>query len=605
MRAKPADFRPLDYDLPMNFWFRCLVLSLSTASAGAQTAPAPMPGSSSTGMAEPASSSAPADKTLPSALDAVLFYQLLLGELQALGGEQGTGFSLILDAARKTKDPVLFQRAVDLALQSRSGEAALQAARTWKQVIPGSAEANRYILQILLALNKVEEAGVALKSVLANLPAGEQTGAIVSVPRLFGRVNDKLLAANTVEAALSQAIVNPTTQASAWTTIGRMRRDAGQNKAAAQAAQKGHAADNNAQGPVMLAMSLLDKEPDEVLPLLRTYMLGTVNPELRLAFARSLISQQDYAAAQEQLKRLQKEHPDFAPSWLFSGLLLVDLEQTEQADKDLRSFVSLAANTSDPELQNGLAEAYFALSQLAQKRGQSAQAEAWLGKISPQTDPVKLGLRRAHLLAEQGKQAAARTLLETIQTQTPEQARQKTLALSMFLREQKAYQEAFDLVSKALKTGPDHELQSELAMTAERLGKYDVMELVLRNMIGTKPNDAHAYNALGFSLADRNIRLAEARQLIEQAVALAPNDPFIRDSLAWVLFRQGDLPKARELLESAFKSKPDPEIAAHLGEVLWVMGQTAQAGTIWREGLQLKPDNETLRETLLRFKFKP
>ena len=605
MGAKPADLRPLDYDLPMNFWFRCLVLSLCTASAVAQTAPAPMPGSSSTGMAEPASSSAPAVTSLPSALDAVLFYQLLLGELQALGGEQGTGFSLILDAARKTKDPALFQRAVDLALQSRSGEAALQAARTWKQVIPSSAEANRYILQILLALNKVEEAGVALKSVLANLPAAEQAEAIVSVPRLFGRVNDKLLAANTVEAALSQAIVNPATQASAWTTIGRMRRDAGQNKAAAQAAQKGHAADNKAQGPVMLAISLLDKEPDEVLPLLRIYMLDAVNPELRLAFARSLISQQDYAAAQEQLKRLQKEHPDFAPSWLFSGLLLVDLEQTEQADKDLRSFVSLAANTSDSELENGLAEAYFALSQLAQKRGQSALAEEWLGKISPQTDPVKLGLRRANILAEQGKLAAARTLLETLQTQTPEQARQKTLALSMFLREQKAYQEAFDLVSKALNAGPDHELQSELAMSAERLGKFDVMELVLRKMIGTKPNDAHAYNALGFSLADRNIRLAEARQLIEQAVALAPNDPFIRDSLAWVLFRQGDLQKARELLESAFKSKPDPEIAAHLGEVLWVMGQTAQAGTIWREGLQLKPDNETLRETLLRFKFKP
>jgi len=605
MGAKPTDLRPLDYDLTMNFWFRCLVLSLCAASAGAQTAPAAIPGASPSGKTDSAAALAEAGKSSPSALDAVLFYQLLLGELQALGGEHGTGFSLILDAARKTKDPALFQRAVDLALQSRSGEAALQAARTWKQVIPTSAEANRYILQILLALNKVEEAGLVLKSVLANLPADEQNGAIVSVPRLFGRVNDKLLAANTVEAALSQAIINPSTQASAWTTIGRMRRDAGQNKAAAQAAQKGHAADSSAQGPVMLAMSLLDKEPDEVLPMLRIYMLSAVNPELRLAFARSLVSQQDYAAAQEQLIRLQKEHPEFAPSWLFSGLLLGDLEKTDQATKDLSRFIQLAVNTSDPELQNGLAEAYFALSQLAQKRGQTTQAEEWLSKISPQTDPVKLGLRRAYLLAEQGKLAAARTLLENIQTQTPEQARQKTLALSMFLRERKAYQEAFELVSKALKAGPDHELQSELAMTAERLGKFDIMELVLRDMIGAKPKDAHAYNALGFSLADRNIRLPEARQLIEQAVALAPNDPFIRDSLAWVMFRQGDLQKARELLESAFKARPDPEIAAHLGEVLWVMGQTTQAGTIWREGLQLKPDNETLRETLLRFQFKP
>jgi len=115
----------------------------------------------------------------------VLFYQLLLGELYVQGGESGTGFSLLLDAARKSKDAALFQRAVELALQSRSGEAALQAARTWKQVLPNASEANRYILQILLALNKVEEAGQTLKSTLAGLPIEEQSSAIASVPRIF------------------------------------------------------------------------------------------------------------------------------------------------------------------------------------------------------------------------------------------------------------------------------------------------------------------------------------------------------------------------------------------------------------------------------------
>ncbi len=551
------------------------------------------------------SQASPTPASKASALDAVMFYQLLLGELNAQNGESNTGFALILDAARKSKEPELFQRAVDLALQSRAGEAALQAARTWKQVIPASQDANRYLLQILLALNKVEEAGSTLKATLNSLPLEELPTAIASVPRIFGRINDKLLAANTVEAALANALTQPGSQASAWTTIGRMRRDAGQSRAAAQAAQKGHAADNKAQGPVMLAMSLLEKEPDVVKPLILSYMTGAANPELRLAYARTLISQQQNSAALDQLIKLNQDNPEFVPGWLFSGLLLVDLDQYALAEKSLLRFVTLAASSQDPELLSGLSDAYFSLSQIAQKQGRIKEAEDFLSKIPAQSDPVKVGLRRANLLAEQGKLPQARQLIENIQTSNPEQNRQKTLALSMFLRENKEYQAAYDLLSQSLKAGPDYELQSELAMAAERLAKFDVMELLLRDMISAKPKDAHAFNALGFSFADRNIRLPEAKQLIEQAVALAPNDPFIRDSLAWVAFRQGDHVLALQLLESAYKAKPDAEIAAHLGEVLWVTGKTIEASTIWREGLLLKSDNETLRETLKRFNFKP
>ena len=217
-----------------------------------------------------------------------------------------------MDAARKTKDEALYQRATELALQSRSGEAALQAARSWKSSLPESQEANRYILQILLALNKVEEAGQTLKSTLAGLPIEEQSSAIASVPRIFSRVNDKLLALNAVESALAQALTQPRTQASAWTTMGRMRRDIGQHKAAAIAAQKGHAADNQANGPILLALSLLDKEAELVQPLLLSYMSGPALPELRLAYARALISLQNNAAALAQLQKLNQENPELA-----------------------------------------------------------------------------------------------------------------------------------------------------------------------------------------------------------------------------------------------------------------------------------------------------
>jgi Flp pilus assembly protein TadD len=146
---------------------------------------------------------------------------------------------------------------------------------------------------------------------------------------------------------------------------------------------------------------------------------------------------------------------------------------------------------------------------------------------------------------------------------------------------------------------------SEMALVNEKLKRFDEMESLLRDLIKLKPEDPQAFNALGYSLADRNIRLGEARQLITQALQLAPEDAYIQDSLGWVAFRQGQYAEALKILQAAYKTRPDAEIAAHLGEVLWVMGQRQEAGAIWREGLLLKADNDTLVETLKRFEFKP
>jgi Flp pilus assembly protein TadD len=142
-------------------------------------------------------------------------------------------------------------------------------------------------------------------------------------------------------------------------------------------------------------------------------------------------------------------------------------------------------------------------------------------------------------------------------------------------------------------------------MSAERANLMDEMERLLRRVMTLKPDHAHAYNALGYSMADRNMRLPEARQLIEKAVALAPKDAYIRDSLGWVAFREGNLAKAKEVLQSAYQQQPDAEIAAHLGEVLWTMGEKDQAIKIWREGLLLANDNETLQATLRRLRVTP
>jgi tetratricopeptide (TPR) repeat protein len=573
----------------MKFWFRLAVLSSLAVGAWAQP-------------------TAPKAETPPksSALDAALFYQILLGELSTRQGSPGSGFSIMLDAARKTRDPALFQRSVDMALQARSGEAALQAAQTWKREIPSAVEASRYVLQILLALNRVDEAGKALAVSINELPLDEQPGAIASVPRLFGVVKDKALAADVVEKALAKAFTQKTTAAPAWTTTGRMRREAGQISRAMEAASQGHAADPKASGPLVLAMSLLVDASSSLKPMVDVAMKTDVSPELRLAYARTLVSLQLVPDALAQLVQLNDKHPAFADGWLIHGLVLQENAQLQEAEKRLEQYVRLVSNNKTPEQQAGLAEALMSLAQIAQKNRQLDRANQWLAQMPAGADPIKLASRQADVLAQQGRLDEARQVLAQVKPTNAEQALRKVLAQSFWLREHKDTPAAYVLVRAALDKQPNNtELLTELSMVCEKLKRFEEMEALLRQLMALAPQEAHAFNALGYSLADRNIRLDEALQLIEKAVALAPQDAYIQDSLGWVKFRRGENAEALAILKAAYKAKPDAEIAAHLGEVLWVMGQQREAGTFWREGLLLKADNDTLVETLKRFNFKP
>ena len=587
----------LDYDEGMKFWFRLAVISSCVWSAWAQ------PASISGTLTSAADASPAAHK---SALDAALFYQLLVGELSVRSGSPGSGFSIILDAARKTRDPALFQRAVDLALQSRSGDAALQAAQAWKKALPKATEANRYLLQILLALNKINEAGQALATSIADLPESEKNSAIASVPRVFARVIDKKMAADTVEKALSASLQKTTTAATSWTTIGRMRREAGQLSLAIEATRRGLAADPLAPGPIILALSLAGAAPTDMAPLLAQAMQADVDPELRLGYARHLIGLPQSAQALHQLSRLNKDHPNFADGWMVHGLFLQEIGKWAEAEQYLLRYIELTPSSNNNGQTSGLAEALMALAQIAQRQGQLKQAEQWLAQVPGNADPIKLASRQADLLSRQGRIEEAQQVLASIPTSNAEQATRKVLAQSMWLRDHQKASEAYRLVKQALSEQVQNtDLMAELAMLSEKLKRFDEMESLLRELMQRKPDDPHAFNALGYSLADRNTRLDEARQLITQALTLAPKDAYIQDSLGWVVYRQGQHAEALQILRTAYKARPDAEIAAHLGEVLWVMGQRQEATDIWREGLLLKSDNETLQETLRRFQFKP
>jgi tetratricopeptide (TPR) repeat protein len=231
--------------------------------------------------------------------------------------------------------------------------------------------------------------------------------------------------------------------------------------------------------------------------------------------------------------------------------------------------------------------------------------EAWLARIESPEELLNAQVRRAGMLARQGRVDEARQLIRSQPEKTVAEARLKLNAEVQLLREAKLYQAAYNLISDSLNRFPgDPDLTYDLAMMAEKIGKFDEMERLLRGVIASKPDYQHAYNALGYSLAERNLRLPEARQLIKKALEFAPDDPFITDSLGWVEFKSGNLPEALRILQGAYKARPDAEIAAHLGEVMWVMGRREQAMTVWREGLALSPDNDTLRDTLKRLRVK-
>lgn len=538
----------------------------------------------------------------PSAMDGELFYQLLLGELNARGSEPGAGYALILDAARKTNDPKLYQRAVEIAFQSRSGDAALQAARAWREAQPTSREANRMLMQILIALNRLAESAEPLRADIALTPPGERNIAISLVPRHFARAADRKLAAGVVEQALSGYLNQASTAAAAWTTVGRMRLSASDPAGALEAARRGQALNPRAEGPALLALELMDPKTPQAEAIVRRYLEGEPIPELRMGYARALLDAQRYAEAAGQLQIVTTSRPTFAEAWLVLGTLQVQDNQLTQAEASLKRYVELANEQSaTDERSRGLAQAYLSLAQIAERRRDFVAAEAWLDRIDNAQALVGAQNRRASILARQGRLDEARKLLQALPARNAADARLKLTAEVQLLRDNKQYQAAYDLLAAAIARDPkDTELIYDQGMLAEKLGRLDEMERLLRQIIAARPDYHHAYNALGYSLAERNVRLPEARQLIQKALEYAPGDPFITDSLGWVEFRMGNKAEALRILEGAYKARPDAEIAAHLGEVLWSTGQRDRAQAIWKEGLLLNAENETLLETLKR-----
>ena len=558
---------------------------------------------------KPASEPAPQ----PSALTADLFYEILMGEMTARSGDPGSGYALVLDAARRLRDGKLFQRAVEIALQSRSGDAALAAARAWQEALPTSRDARRIELQILIALNRIGETVEPLRAEVAATSQIERPLLMAVIARNYSRASDKKLAASVVERALVDELKSPTTGGLAWATVGRLRLNAGDNSGALEAARKGQEVDPASDAPPALALELIDPSQPLAEPIVTRYLASNTKatPDLRIAYARALVENRRYNDAQTQLQALTTARPELAEPWLLLGSLQMQAKQDSAAETSFKRYIELSSSqankdTDAADRKRGVTQAYLALSQLAERRKDLAGAERWLSRIDSTEDLTLAQTRRAGLLARQGKLPQAREIIRALPERTADDKKQKFLAEVQLLRDAKQYQAAYDMLAQASAAAPDDgDLVYDQAMVAEKLNRLDDMERLLRRLIQLKPESQNAYNALGYSFADRKIRLDEARTLIQKAVQLAPEDPFIADSLGWVEFRLGNTAEAIRILEAAYKTRPDPEIGAHFGEVLWSIGQKDRAVTIWKEALLSDAENETLQETLKRLRVKP
>ena len=576
-------------------WTAALAAALLTASATAGTRPV-------AAIHKTPRPSTTQEESRTAAQDAEIFYEILLGEITTRSGDPSSGYALMLEAARTSNDENIYKRAADIALQARSGEAALAAANAWKDAWPQSREANRYVLQLLVALNRIADTAAPLQQELLLTKAQAKATAFQALPQLYRRASDKALAASVVQQALASDLKHPDTGAAAWATVGRMRILANDKKGALEAAHRAQKFDPNYEGTALLALELMEVGEAEVAPIARQYFDGQPLPALRLIYARVLVDLQRPAESLAQLQAATRENPSLAEGWLMQAMLQIQNKALDQAEIALQQFTAAAqASATDSANIPGMTQAYLLYAQIAEAQGNFEAAEGWLQRVNNPSDVFNAQIRRAALWARQGELTRARGLLHTLQTTSTEEERVKWMAEVQFLRDAGKYNQALALQAQAVAQFPnDNDLLYDQAMLADRAGQQQTMERLLRQLIARQPDYHHAYNALGYSLAERGVRLQEAKELIEKALTYAPDDPFITDSLGWVEFRLGNHAQALLLLERAFEKRQDADIAAHLGEVLWKLGQHERAKALWKDAQQQHPDNETLRETLKR-----
>ncbi|HEY8070025.1 MAG TPA: tetratricopeptide repeat protein [Burkholderiales bacterium] len=518
-------------------------------------------------------------------------FEFLFGEIAAQRGNPTLAAQTYLDLAKRTRDPRVARRAVEVANFARMPDVALEAARIWHDVDPDSAQALQTVTVLLIGAKRVDEAEPYLAKLLATdgnaaangflqlgrvLAANPDTAGNLRVVRKLAEPYPNLAQSHF---AIAQAAAAANDEALALAEVRR---------ASALRPDLGIAALYEAQ-------LLQRSSPGEAAKRLADYLEKYPDArDVRLNYARLLVLDKRYADARAEFESILKRFPNDADAVYAVGLLAFQAKEYGVAEANMKRLLDLGYRDANA--------VHYTLGQIAEEQKDWARAIEWYKTIQRGENALPARMRIANAIAKQGKLDEARAYLHGVAATNELQRVQLLVAESQLLREANQHREAFDLLGEALKKTPDQpDLLYDLALTAEKLDRFDVLESSLKRLIQVKPDYAHAYNALGYSFADRNVRLPEAKQLIEKALEISPGDFFIVDSLGWVLYRMGDLKNAALQLRRAWDGRPDGEIGAHLGEVLWELGQRDEARRIWQEAQKASPESDTLQKTLKRF----
>ena len=531
-------------------------------------------------------------KALQTELTSDFVFKYLAGEIAGQRGDLGLASNLFLSLAKSSRDPRMAERAAKVAAYGNKTKIAVQAANLWAELDPASVEAQQATTEMLLSTGNLADAKPHLKKLLAK----EETRAngFLYLNNLFARQADKKAVLK-----LTQELAKPYPNLpEAHFTVAHAAWAAGNYKLAisevniADKLRPGWELNAILQGQVMFSQS-----PDTAVDFYRNFLnLHPEANEVRLNLARTLVNQKRLDEAKPEFVKLAQASKGNPEILVVVGLLSFQAGDYTEAEQYFQQ--ALAANFRDT------GQVYLYLGQTAEKQKKDDQALTWYNKIQPGERYLDAKLSIANVLARTQGTDGAIKMLDDLPDLNNEQMVLVNQTQANLLVQAKRHQEAYDLLDKAVKNLPNTpSIIYDYAMAAEKLDYLDVVERELRRLILLKPDFAQAYNALGYSLADRNIRLNEARTLIEKALALSPNDHFILDSMGWVQYRLGKLDKAADYLRRAYTAQTDPEIAAHLGEVLWQQGKREEALQIWEEALRDHPDNEVLLSTSKKFKL--
>lgn len=528
-----------------------------------------------------------------------ILFQIMAAEVALQRGETGAAFKTYLNVAQETRDPRMARRATEIALAARAGKEALEAVELWRELAPRSLEAAEALASIDLGLGRYDEAFPVIAELLSRSERPAEV--IARTQAQLARAADQARAF-----ALLERLARPypkDAEARLALAVGAFAAGL-KERAASEARAASELAPDSPRAALAAAQFIHGADPRAAGALLADFLRRHPKAiELRLAYARLLVVTERFDEARQQFVILQQDAPR-SPELLYAlGVLSAQGKLYAEASAQFMAYLALIEQTEDGR-QRDPDGAYLNLAQIAEEEKRYDEALGWLAKIDAGDQVIGARVREAFILARTQRLDEARRRLREVQTGNAEERSQLVLAEAQLLREARREEEALAVLDAALAQSPDDPgLLYDAAMAAERLDRVVRMEELLRRLIKLRPESAHAYNALGYSLADRKQRLPEARALIEQALNISPNDAFILDSMGWVLYRQGDLAGARQYLERAHQMRPEAEVSIHLAEVLWAQGDHEAARRLLRQVKAAEPGNQLLKSTLARLKL--